>query len=389
MNQPSSHHLLRLLVVLAALAGLAWIVAHFRDQRSAGHSAAEWSQKLAYGTIAERQAAEVALHQLGERAVPSLRRALHATDPPFRNFLFRVANHSPQMVRSWLVEKFLSTDAATRRALAARALGFIGPPAREAVPDLEAALRQGDPRVAVHAAAALGSLGATGVPALIRSLGHTNASVRQAASYGLSAARTNAAPAVPALRIALADTNAFVRASAAHALSCIWTVPATGLVALIDQETGLAREAVAHALLNSRAPARLAQPALLRMLASASPTERRQAVATLAYLQPWSQEGFAALVAALSDPSEIVRAAVTNAFGPTNPRARASLEMLTQNLSHARPEMRVWSARALGGFGPAATAALPALAALAADTNATVRAAAAEAHALIQSPPAN
>jgi HEAT repeat protein len=389
VNKLVSHRLLRFLVVLVPLLGLALLIASFQGQRSAGRSAAEWSRKLGYGTGAERQAAEVALRQLGERAVPSLRRALHASDPPFRNLLFRIANHSPKMVQSWIVEKFLSTDAATRRGLAARALGFIGPPAQDALPDLEEALRQGDPRVVMHAAAALGSFGPVGVPALIRGLGHTNASVRQAAAYGLSQARTNAAPAVPALRVALADTNALVRASAAQALNCIWLVPATGMVALVNQETGMAREAAAQALMYSRAPARLANPALLGMLASASSTERRQAVASLGYLQPWSQEVFAALVNATDDPSEIVRAAVTNAFGPNNRRAHSSFDTLTQALSNARPEVRAWSARTLGGFGPTAAAALPALAALAADTNAAVRAAAAEASALIQPPPGN
>jgi HEAT repeat protein len=389
VNKPSSHRLLLFLVVLVPLLGLALIIAHFQSQRSAGRSAAEWSVKLAYGTPAERQAAEAALRQLGGRAVPSLRRALHANDPPFKNFLFRVANHGPQMVRSWLVEKFLSADAASRRAMAARALALIGPPASEAVPDLEETLRQGDPRVAMYAAAALGNLGPTAVPALIRSLADTNTTVRQAAGYGLGTARAYAAPAIPALRASLADTNASVRGCAAYALSCIWAPPSTGLVTLVDEETGLAREAAAHALQNSRVPARLAQPALLRMLASASPAERRSAVIALAYLQPWSQEVFAALVNALSDPSESVRAAATNAFSPTNQRAQSSLAILAQNLTHARPEMRAWSARTIGGFGPAAASVLPALAALAADTNATVRAAATAARDLIQLPPKN
>jgi HEAT repeat protein len=387
LKTPSSHRLLLLLGVLAALSGLAWIVAHFQSQRSGGHSAAEWSIMMAYGTPAERQAAEAALRQLGERAVPSLRRALHAGDPPFKSFLFRVANHSPTAVQRWIIREYLFADAATRHALAAQAMGFIGPPAAAAAPDLEAALRQGDQRLASAAAAALGNLGPTALPALIRSLAHPNPVIRQAASYGLSFPRTNATPAIPALCRALADTNEAVRASAAYALTRIWTVPATGFVALVEQETGQAREAAAQALQNFRTPTRLAQPALRRMLESTSPTERRQATASLAYLQPWSPEVFAALVAALSDPSAPVRLTATNALSPVNLRARASLVMLTQNLSNSRPEMRASSAWVLGNFGTNAAPALPALAALAADTNAAVRAAATEARDLIQPPP--
>ena len=387
MNKPASHRLLRFLAVLVPLLGLALVIASFQSQRSGGRSAAEWSVKLIYGSPAERQAAEAALRQLGERAVPSLRRALHATDPPFRNFLFRVANHSPKAVQRWFIEEYIVADAATRHILAAQALALIGPPAAAAAPDLEAALRQGDQRLAAAAAAALGNLGPTALPALIRGLAHTNPAVRQAAGYGLSFTRTNGTSACPALCRALADTNEAVRASAAYALTRIWTVPATGLVALVEQETGMTRETAAQALQNFRTPARLAQPALLRMLQSTSPTERRQAAASLAYLQPWSPEVFAALVAALSDPSAPVRLTATNALSPVNLRARASLVMLTQNLSNSRPEMRASSAWVLGNFGTNAAPALPALAALAADTTAAVRAAATEARARIQPPP--
>ena len=92
-------------------------------------------------------------------------------------------------------------------------------------------------------------------------------------------------------------------------------------------------------------------------------------------------------VAALSDPSAPVRLTATNALSPVNLRARASLVMLTQNLSNSRPEMRASSAWVLGNFGTNAAPALPALAALATDTTAAVRAAATEARARIQPPP--
>lgn len=386
MQKLPSNRFLWLIAMIVPLVGAALVINHFRSERIAGRSAAEWSLKLVSGDAAERQAAENALRQFGGRAVPSLCRALRATEPPFKNTFYRIVRHTPEPLQGWAFRKFFSCDASTKRTMAARALWFIGPAASAAVPQLEKAMLQGDQRVPMQAANALGNLGPSAVPALIRCLQNTNQIVRQAACYGLAAAKTNATPAIHDLRVALSDTNATIRTCAAYALSCIWPPPSLELIALVDQETGLAREAAASALQRTRLPVKVVQPALLRMFSSASPGERRQAIASLGYMQPWSQEAFSAIVAALSDSDEAVRAAATNTLCQPNLRAMSSLVVLTQNLSHARPEHRLWSARVIGGFGPSAASAMPALATLSTDPDPNVRAAAAEARDAIQPP---
>jgi hypothetical protein len=370
------------LIALLLLGGVALTKTQYHDRRVSGRTAADWSLVLTSGPQ-ERQAAEAALRELGSRAVPSLRRALRTRDSQFAPLLLRVARKSPAPVRQRILGS-LYPDAATKRVLAARALGVLGPAAATAIPDLAVALHDQDARVAYQATTVLARLGPAARPALLNNAQSPDPAVRQVAVHGLGLTLTQEAPELSALLRALQDTNAAVRQVGSNAFLSLRSMPTTGLVALVEQRRGPVRELAALALKNYRVPARRAQPALLDMLGDESPAARCQAVETLAYLHPWTPAVFAGLVAALHDPEEAVRRAARNALGPGNPRAGLSLPLFTQTLSDTNAHLREWSACILGHLGSNSAPALPALAALAADTNAAVRAAAREAQARIR-----
>jgi HEAT repeat protein len=141
------------------------------------------------------QAAAEVLGQLGSPAVTALSQALQAPESvPRRD---------------------------TRRLWAARALGWIGPPARAAIPALVQTLSAEESYVIEAAADALAKMGPAAqeaMSALIQTLGHWNPSVREAVACALGRAGAEAKAAVPALIELLAPQQERVRDVAAEAL---------------------------------------------------------------------------------------------------------------------------------------------------------------------------
>lgn len=113
----------------------------------------------------------------------------------------------------------LKSEKAAERAAAARILGELGPSAKEAVPDLQAALADSDKDVRRCAARSLGDIGKPSKPA-VAALGKTlkdpDAPVRQASAYALG--RIGDPAAKPLLEAAKKDTNENVKQAAKDAL---------------------------------------------------------------------------------------------------------------------------------------------------------------------------
>lgn len=116
----------------------------------------------------------------------------------------------------------LKSEKVAERAAAARILGELGPAAKEAVPDLQAALGDADKDVRRCAARALGDIGRASKPA-VAALGKTlkdgDAQVRQAAAYALG--RIGDPGAKPFLEAAKKDTNEGVKRAAKDALKAL------------------------------------------------------------------------------------------------------------------------------------------------------------------------
>ena len=115
-------------------------------------------------------------------------------------------------------------------ALALAAIGMLGcgaakeEPVKVRVPALIKALGNTDASVRAHTAAELGRIGPeakAAIPALIKALGDTNADVRASAAEALGEVGTQEKDVVSALVAALGDPESFVRASAAWALGNI------------------------------------------------------------------------------------------------------------------------------------------------------------------------
>lgn len=116
----------------------------------------------------------------------------------------------------------LKSEKAAERAAAARILGELGPVAKDAVPDLQAALTDADKDVRRCAARALGDIGKASKPA-VKALGKTlkdnDAPVRQASAYALG--RIGDPAAKPLLEAAKKDTNEGVKRAAKDALKAL------------------------------------------------------------------------------------------------------------------------------------------------------------------------
>lgn len=104
---------------------------------------------------------------------------------------------------------------------AARTLGKIGPPAKEAMPNLSAALEDSDPLVREHAAEALGDIGPQAkeaIPALVKVLKDPDARVRRDAVRSLGQMGAAAKSALESIRPLLQDKDEKVRKAARTSL---------------------------------------------------------------------------------------------------------------------------------------------------------------------------
>lgn len=120
----------------------------------------------------------------------------------------------------------LKSDEAPMRAAAARTLGEIGPPAKDAVADLVAALKDTDRDVRQNAAQSLGSIGPAAQPAaaaLGAALKDGHWQVRRAAAYALG--RLGTRDVEPALKAAKGDENDAVEKAAKASLDQIRKLP--------------------------------------------------------------------------------------------------------------------------------------------------------------------
>lgn len=209
---------------------------------------------------------------------------------------------------SGLVEG-LSSDNATRRAAAARAVGFIGD--RNALPYLAARLNDPDSLAGdrvVEAVAALG--GKESLPELRTMLDARDEALRARAAYGLGLLKDTAS--VSALGEMLHGDAALPARRAAEALAMIATPEA--IDALVRSLHGGSADAARHAaLIGLTQVGRPAIEPLATQLASADPVLRSNAAQALGWLKP--VEATDALIAALGDSDASVRSEAAWALG--------------------------------------------------------------------------
>jgi HEAT repeat protein len=218
----------------------------------------------------------------------------------------------------------------------------IGAGARAAIPSLLEALRDGDMDVSVQAAETLGALGYEAVPALVGALEDEDWRVRQAACQALGIVGADATEAVPALLQVLQADRDEVRHRAVWALGAIGDVAALEpLAEILTREGGTVGCWIAEAL--------------------GSYGRRARTVAV-------------ALRDELHRDHRGLALAAASALCRIEEYADAAVWTLITYLQQGAPDDRIEAAIALGEFGPAARAALPALKAAERDEDEDLRA---------------
>jgi HEAT repeat protein len=319
------------------------------------------------------------------------------------------------------------TASALRRALhkpdasvkAADVLGFIGPAASAAVPDLLAACKLPDAGLRLHAALALVQVDPVQAPVAVEVLTallkERDTSLQNGAAWGLGEIGPLAKDAVPALLRAYRDTeDKEVRFTLIEALGQIGPAAKESLPALIailkDREGGGSGSAMG-ALYAFGPAARVAVPSLVQILKEGDPDEGLLAARALSRIDPArAKPGVPALAQLLHETMDFPEegADPLGAIGPAAKEAipalrkamkqwppewrliavkalvridpaeaRRNLPALRAALKHRKPAERCYAAAALGLIGPAAQAAVPDLVAALDDPE--VRYAAAEA----------
>jgi len=237
--------------------------------------------------------------------------------------------------QSWYARIWLARyrrASGVQRAQTLRVLGYIGPAARFALPEVMAALREDDPQLRAAAAYDLGTIleaPETSVGALVDLLGDDDEDVRGSAAWALwKFGRKEGEPdpalraSVPALTDALDDESENVRTWSAMALSRIADDP------------------------------EFIVPKLVEALRSSDRLPPSIAVHALGEMDPEIEGVLPALIEALGHADRHVRFMAVYKLGAMGPRAAPAVPALKERLRDQRPEIAREAADALEKIQP-------------------------------------
>ncbi len=245
-------------------------------------------------------------------------------------------------------------------AAAARALGYCGRPAEEALPDLIEALRQDDPAVVQAVGETLVKIGPAALPPLRKALEDPNFQVRQRAAQIAGAFGPNARRLSGELAALTLDSNLEVRSAAESAILQIGEPAIPEVARLLRQKNVATRQSAASLLGRLGVPA---SPALVRALRQDENGSVRAAAATaLGTIRPPKTGTVQALIDTLKDFDDTARTAAIVALGSLGPEAKAAIAPLIQvALKDSEPLIKQRAAQALEAIGPGSQESLPGL----------------------------
>ncbi len=326
-----------------------------------------------------------------------------------RQMLFRVAHAisriGPAAIPP-LIEALKSEDLMAR-AGAAKALGGIGPAAREAIPGLIANLRNEQPDERLATIDALALIGREAVPALGEALGSSAPGVRAGAALALAEIGRDAQGlAVKVADAAEKETDPAVRAALFAAVPKVGVDPARA-VGLLLRGVKDGNDEVRHAAINAiyllRSANDLLIPALITLLRDPNPTLSERAAIVIGRLGPSASGAVPTLLEVLRQRTPPPPAYV-DALGQIGPAAvppilraiekenpdqltrehwsvtclktvgGAAIAPLSTALADSSVSIRLAAARALGELGPVAAPAFSSLVSAAGDADPRVRA---------------
>jgi hypothetical protein len=163
----------------------------------------QWLGDLSNGNYRTQQMARAAMRAMGPEAVPYLTNSLAQRNAFSLRILRRSVFPKKLVALAHRVINVSSPVVESRNA--AVALQELGPDAKDAVPALVAAVREGFTSVSSPAAAALGATGSNAVPAIAEELAKANPKEIPAFLQAVVVMGTNAAPLAPQIAPILED----------------------------------------------------------------------------------------------------------------------------------------------------------------------------------------
>ncbi|MDA1274684.1 MAG: HEAT repeat domain-containing protein [Verrucomicrobia bacterium] len=295
------------------------------------------------------QEAEKVIRQTGSAAVPSLIAALEARDSLLKKPFLSIASRLPERFRTGLHRRINPYDKDRLRLGAVRALEILGATAEKAAPSLGRALRDANPEISMHAAFALGRMGAHGVPKLVEALNDPRESIQFMAIQGLGMAGSEAQPAVPLLIRALRVPNKRISEQAMNSLILIRGERTVAFLAEMLREPELRLTILAARTLAGIGPqARAAVPALVEAAQSAEAAGMISIVDALGRIQPSNSEVSSILRTALHNADASVRARAAEGLNRSAATAGPLVPALIETLNDPFDEVRRSATIALG-----------------------------------------
>lgn len=243
---------------------------------------------------------------------------------------------------------------------ALRSITKLGLMAREALPDLTAALNDSDPRVREGAAQAIGQLGQDAMPVLVKMLTHPDKYIRRNAVWGLGKLGPQAKPVIFDLCKSLKDEDARTASGAAQALGNMGEEATASVPNLAEAMRGTN---IVLCRLAAKALSQIGRPALTTLvvhLKHHDPFVRGEAAVALGWMGPKAASAVSPLIDLLRNTKPKARATVAkDLLGHVTPAT--PIGPLTGGSGEQTPDeaARANAITALGRIGPDAMTAMP------------------------------
>jgi HEAT repeat protein len=295
-----------------------------------------------------------------QRLIPALVKALKSKSSEVREQAVVALGHAGRLALPALIKLVdsYSTDGDSAWQAAA-ALEIMGRPAQPAVAVLVKALHAKNEQVVVHAAGALGAIGAgaigsgaeAAVPQLQKLLAEGSASIRTHVASSLGDIGPGAADAVGALAQALEDRDEGVRRESAEALGKIGHAAKSAVPTLLN---ALGDEKASVTMHAAWALGRIGGEAVPQLIETLKDARRQYAVVViLGDIGPAAEPAVAQLAALLSEPKlgpDLGRE-ILLALAHIGPAAREAVPALLKILDDEESQLRASAAWALAKIG--------------------------------------
>ncbi len=242
--------LVALVVLMCLLVVAVWLTRPVQPIY-AGRPLLEWVAGLESPVATNREAAELAIAAVGTNGIPALTWALRRGDSWIGRAVMASEKSLPRRLWYSLARAARPHEAPRQRAVAAKALGRLGPQAEPALEPLANALRDRDLSVMARAAEAMSAIGPAAVPYLAGALPGASSVTRShvlLALGRLGAAATPSAAAIAELLVTGEDSHNTTQA--AHTLARIGPSTLPVLVTGLNRTNAGARERIESALAN-------------------------------------------------------------------------------------------------------------------------------------------